>query len=65
MDVRLGVSVSRPFRLAVPEQLGRGLRFHTPLIEPDRRISRIRLPDKALMPSPTAGNASLPAAEPV
>ncbi len=23
------------------------LRFHTPLIEPDRRISRIRLSDKA------------------
>jgi hypothetical protein len=46
VDVRLGVSVVRPFRLAVPEQLGRSLRFHTPLIEPDVRISRIRLSDK-------------------
>lgn len=46
MDVRLVVSVSRPFRLAVPEQPSRGLRFHTPLIEPDMRLSRIRLPDK-------------------
>jgi hypothetical protein len=46
VDVRLGVSVVRPFRRAVPEQLGLGLRFHTPLIEPDLRISRIRLSDK-------------------
>jgi hypothetical protein len=46
VDVRLGVSVARPFRLAVPEQLGLGLRFHTPLIEPDLRLSRIRLSDK-------------------
>src|SRR6185369_4558486 len=30
------------------------LRFHTPLIEPDGRISRIRLSDKAdVMPAPT------------
>ena len=46
MDVRLVVSVLRPFRLAVPEQIGLGLRFHTPLIEPDLRLSRIRLSDK-------------------
>ena len=46
MDVRLGVSVARLFRLAVPEQPSRGLRFHTPLIEPDLRLFRIRLSDK-------------------
>ena len=46
MDVRLVVSVVRPFRLAVPEQSSRGPRFHTPLIEPDWRLSRIRLSDK-------------------
>jgi hypothetical protein len=46
VDVRLVVSVCRPFRLAVPEQSSRGLRFHTPLIEPDMRLSRIRLSDK-------------------
>ena len=46
MDVRSGVSVFRPFRLAVPERPNRGPRFHTPLIEPDLRIWRIRLPDK-------------------
>ena len=28
------------------------LRFHTPLIEPDRRISRIRLSDKACERNP-------------
>jgi hypothetical protein len=37
VDVRLGVSVCRPFRLAVPEQPSRDPRFHTPLIEPDVR----------------------------
>ena len=46
MDVRPVVSVCRPFRLAVPEQPSHGPRFHTPLIEPDMRLSRIRLSDK-------------------
>jgi len=46
VDVRLGVSVARLFRLAVPEQPSHDLRFHTPLIEPDLRLSRIRLSDK-------------------
>ena len=46
MDVRLGVYVARLFRLAVPEQPSHDLRFHTPLIEPDMRLSRIRLSDK-------------------
>ena len=32
MDVRLGVSVGRPFRLTVPEEPGHNPRFHTPLI---------------------------------
>ena len=31
------------------------LRFHIPLIEPDVRISRIRLSDKIFMLSPTEG----------
>ena len=35
----------RLFRLAVPYWSGRG-RFHIPLIEPDWRLSRIRLSDK-------------------
>ena len=46
MDVRLGVSVFRLFRPAVPEQRCRGPCFHTPLIEPDWRVWRIRLSDK-------------------
>jgi hypothetical protein len=46
VDVRLVVSVARPFRLAVPEQPSHDPRFHTPLIEPDMRFSRIRLSDK-------------------
>jgi hypothetical protein len=33
------------------------LRFHTPLIKPDGRISRIRLPDKKFTRSPTGGCA--------
>jgi hypothetical protein len=33
------------------------LRFHTPLIEPDVRISRLRLSDKAVTRSPTDGPA--------
>ncbi len=43
----LGVAlrVDRPFRLPVPEYPTM-LRFHSPLIEPDVRISRIRLSDK-------------------
>ena len=32
------------------------LRFHVPLIEPDVRISRIRLSDKGLMGSPTGSS---------
>jgi hypothetical protein len=42
---RLGLSVSGPFgcRCLICVTL---LRFHTPLIEPDGRISRIRLSDK-------------------
>ena len=46
MDVRPVVSVFRLFRLAVPEQPSHDSRFHTPLIEPDMRLSRIRLSDK-------------------
>jgi hypothetical protein len=34
------------------------LRFHTPLIEPDVRISRIRLSDKVVTRSPTEGPAT-------
>jgi len=46
VDVRLDVSVARLFRLAVPDQPSHDPRFHTPLIEPDMRLSRIRLSDK-------------------
>jgi hypothetical protein len=46
VNVRLGVSVSAPFRLAVPERLRRDPCFHTPLIEPDWRVWRIRLSAK-------------------
>jgi hypothetical protein len=34
---------------------GEMLRFHSPLVEPDRQISRIRLSDKALHPSTHVG----------
>ena len=34
------------------------LRFHIPLIEPDVRISRIRLSDKVVTRSPTEGPAT-------
>jgi hypothetical protein len=44
--VRLNLSVFRLFRLAVPHEFDRDFRFHTPLIEPDRQVSRIRLSDK-------------------
>ena len=37
--------VDRPFRLPVPDYPSM-LRFHSPLIEPDVRICRIRLSDK-------------------
>src|SRR5271157_5235455 len=37
---RLDISVAAPF-------VWRCLRFHTPLIEPDGRLSRIRLSDKS------------------
>jgi len=46
VNVRPGLSVCRLFRLAVPQQPCRGPRFHTPLIEPDWRVWRIRLSDK-------------------
>ena len=42
---RCGLACCRPFRLPVPEYPTM-LRFHSPLIEPDLRISRIRLSDK-------------------
>ena len=42
---RLGLSVSGPFVRRCLTSLAM-LRFHTPLIEPDVRISRIRLSDK-------------------
>jgi hypothetical protein len=42
----VGHACCRPFRLPVPDYPTM-LRFHFPLIEPDRRISRIRLSDKA------------------
>lgn len=41
-----GMLDGRSLRSAVPRQLCRSPRFHIPLIEPDRRISRIRLSDK-------------------
>jgi hypothetical protein len=37
--------VDRPFRLPVPDYPS-VLRFHSPLVEPDVRICRIRLSDK-------------------
>jgi hypothetical protein len=37
--------VGRPFRLPVPEYPTM-LRFHSPLVEPDVQIARIRLSDK-------------------
>ena len=46
MDVRLGVSVSAPFVWRCLNGLTVALRFHTPLIEPDLRVWRIRLSDK-------------------
>ena len=56
---RCGLSVAGPFVcrcLTSPTML----RFHTPLIEPDRRISRIRLSEKGSRRSPTGscGSAS-------
>ena len=53
----LGVAlrVDRPFRLPVPEYPTM-LRFHSPLIEPDVRISRIRLSDKMLMLAHTSAD---------
>ena len=42
---RRSLSVGRPFRLPVPP-CPRHARFHIPLVEPDMRISRIRLSDK-------------------
>jgi hypothetical protein len=49
--------VDRPFRLPVPEYPTM-LRFHSPLIEPDRRIYRIRLSDQYLTSAltPTEGD---------
>ena len=41
----MAMRVSRPFRLPVPEY-PTVLRLHSPLIEPDVRICRIRLSEK-------------------
>ena len=41
-----GVAVAGGFRLLAGASFRAMLRFHTPLIEPDGRISRIRLSDK-------------------
>ena len=43
---RPDISVFRLFRLAVPYWSWPWPRFHIPLIEPDWRLSRIRLSDK-------------------
>src|ERR1039458_174959 len=43
--VRQNISVAAPFVWRCP-MLPPWLRFHIPLIEPDRQISRIRLSDK-------------------
>ena len=48
----MGHACCRPFRLPVPDYPTL-LRFYLPLIEPDGRISRIRLSDKVFKPSPT------------
>ena len=50
--VGVALRVGRPFRLPVPEYPTM-LRFHSPLIEPDGRISRIRLSDQVLTRSHT------------
>jgi hypothetical protein len=44
--VTCGLSVAGPFRLPVPHLAAPCFRFHIPLIEPDVRISRIRLSEK-------------------
>ncbi len=54
---RPNISVFRLFRLAVPYWSWPWPRFHIPLIEPDWRLSRIRLSDKTITPSPTTGRA--------
>jgi hypothetical protein len=46
VNVRLGVSVSAPFVWRCLSGRGRDPCFHIPLIEPDWRVWRIRLPDK-------------------
>ena len=48
-----------PFRLAVPHELARCSRFHTPLIEPDMQIARIRLSDKISRLHPRGAAAEL------
>ena len=55
---RMGVAVPSGFRpLPVPHSPP-WLRFQSPLIEPDRRISRIRLSDE-IMPSPTEDSSGV------
>ena len=58
MDVRLVVSVIRLFRLAVPEQPSRGLRFHTPLIGRVEDWRAGRPLDRATFPVPSTSHAA-------
>ena len=48
MKFRRSLSGDQPFRLLVPEELAVLFRFHSPLIKPDVRFSRIRLSDKVI-----------------
>ena len=50
-----GLSVADPFGCRCLTSLA-VLRFHTPLIEPDVRVSRIRLSDKASRGRPREGS---------
>jgi hypothetical protein len=58
---RLGLTVAGPFVRRCLNSLAVS-RFHSPLIEPDRRISRIRLSDKNSRLR--TREAALPALEP-
>ena len=53
---RMGVAVPGGFRPSPVPHSPPWLRFQSPLIEPDGRISRIRLSDE-IMPSPTGGSS--------
>ena len=55
----MGHAGCRPFRLPVPEYPTM-LRFYLPLIEPDGRISRIRLSDKVSSLRPREGAPTQP-----